>query len=61
MSGEITHLSNSQLDLLLSCARRYYLRRILQVDLKEVPSWWLVGGSSVHLLTETYERRLIAA
>lgn len=51
------HLSNSQLNGLLSCQYRYYLERILRVDVPEIPAWWFIGGSTVHQLAERYELR----
>ena len=57
MSGRrIHHLSNSQLNELLACAWRYKLRRIDGVSIPEVPAWWLIGGTTVHSLTETWEK-----
>ncbi len=56
--GELPpHLSNSQLNSLLACAHRYYLERILRVDVPQIPAWWFVGGDTVHKLAEKFELR----
>lgn len=51
---EVTHLSNSQLGTLLACAHRWLLQKHHKA--KEISAWWNVGGSSVHTLTEEWER-----
>jgi hypothetical protein len=53
----ISHLSNSQINELLACSYRWYLRRVAGVDIPEVPAWWLLGGTTVHTVAEKWERQ----
>lgn len=54
--NEIDHLSNSQLNGLLSCQWRYYLERVLGLRRADVPAWYFIGGNTVHAVTEKWER-----
>jgi hypothetical protein len=49
------------MDAILSCARRWELARLRGLAEPEMPCWWLVGGHSVHLLSQRYEERLLLA
>lgn len=50
------HVSHSQLTSWAErCQKQWFLRRIAGAP--EVPSWWLVGGSTVHVVTEELDRR----
>jgi hypothetical protein len=48
------HFSYSSLSSYMQCGKRYFLEKIAHVP--ELPSWWFVGGSAVHELTELYDR-----
>lgn len=50
------HISYSQLSTWLDCGWKYYLSRIVKVP--EEGSWWLPGGSAVHLATERFDKAL---
>jgi hypothetical protein len=47
------HVSYSSLMDWLSCGWMYYLSRVKQV--KEIPAWWLYGGTAVHRATEMWD------
>lgn len=47
------HFSYSSLTTYMECNHKWYLSKIARVP--EIPSWWLVGGSAVHTLTEIYD------
>lgn len=47
------HVSYSSLIDWLSCGWMYYLSRIRQA--KELPAWWLYGGTAVHRATELWD------
>lgn len=47
------YVSHSAMNTWLSCGWSYYLSRIQQVP--QNPSYWLVGGKSVHTATEIYD------
>lgn len=47
------HFSYSSLTTYMECGQKYFLQKIAHVP--EVPSWWLLGGSAVHTLTEIYD------
>lgn len=47
------HFSYSSLSSYLKCGQQYYLEKIAKVP--EIPSWWFVGGTAVHTLTEIYD------
>lgn len=50
------HVSHSQLTSWAErCQKAFQLRRIQGAP--EVPAWWLVGGSTVHEVTEELDRR----
>lgn len=49
------HFSYSSLNSYMGCGQRYWLEKIARVP--EIPSWWLVAGSSVHKVTEEYDTR----
>jgi hypothetical protein len=50
------HVSHSQLTSWAErCQKQFQLRRIQGAP--EVPAWWLVGGSTVHEVTEELDRR----
>ncbi len=48
------HFSYSSLSTYMQCGQQYFLQKIAHVP--EIPSWWFVGGSAVHELTELYDR-----
>ena len=48
-----SYVSHSGLSTWLNCGWQFYLSRIQKVP--ENPSYWLVGGSSVHEATEVYD------
>jgi hypothetical protein len=48
------YISHSAMSTWLNCGWSYYLSRIQKVP--ENPSYWLVGGKSVHECTEWYDR-----
>lgn len=48
------HFSYSSLSTYLQCGQQYFLQKIAHVP--EIPSWWFVGGSAVHELTELYDK-----
>jgi hypothetical protein len=50
------HVSYSSLTTYLDCGWKYYLTRVEKVS--EIPAWYLVGGSAVHVATELYDRDL---
>lgn len=52
-----TYVSYSALSTWLDCGWQYYLTRLVKEE--ERPSWWLVGGSAVHLATETFDNELL--
>lgn len=47
------HFSYSSLSSYMQCGQRYFLEKIAHVP--EIPSWWFVGGSAVHTVTEMYD------
>lgn len=50
------HVSHSQLTSWAErCQKEFFLRRIARAP--ELPAWWLVGGSTVHEVTEELDRR----
>lgn len=50
------HVSHSQLTSWASrCQKAFFLERLAGAP--EVPAWWLVGGSTVHEVTEELDRR----
>jgi putative RecB family exonuclease len=51
------YVSYSALTTWLECGWKYYLTRLQK--LPEKPSWWLVGGSAVHLATEKYDKAML--
>lgn len=55
MSRDIVppHFSYSSLSSYMQCGQRYFLEKIAHVP--EVPSWWFLGGGTVHELTEMYD------
>lgn len=44
------YVSYSAMSTFLECGHKYYLTRMVKVD--EHPGWWLVGGNTVHKITE---------
>lgn len=50
---QVSYVSYSQLETLLSCGEKYRLTKIVQVP--EQPAWYLIGGSAVHAATEAYD------
>lgn len=48
------HVSYSALTTYLDCGWKYYLTRVVKA--KEQPTWYLAGGSAVHLATELYDK-----
>jgi hypothetical protein len=48
------HFSYSSLNSYMQCGQRYFLEKVAHVP--EIPSWWFVGGSAVHELTELYDK-----
>lgn len=52
------HISHSQVSTYLSCAKRYYLEKVVNVP--QVPAWWFVGGSAVHEVFEQYLKHRFA-
>lgn len=48
------HLSFSALTSYIRCGKAYELRKLAGVP--EHPSWWSIGGSCVHQVTEEYDR-----
>lgn len=50
------HASYSQLTSWLDCGERYFLSR--GTTLPDLPSWALIGGSTVHAVTEKMDRLL---
>lgn len=48
------HLSFSALTSYIRCGKAYQLRRLAGAP--EHPSWWSIGGSTVHQVTETIDR-----
>jgi putative RecB family exonuclease len=51
-----THASYSQLDTWMTCGEKYWLQKA--TDIPNKPSWALLGGSTVHSLTEEIDRDL---
>lgn len=51
---DIELLSFSQLNGWAGCGERYWLERVVKVP--ETPAWALIGGSTVHELTENYDK-----
>ena len=51
------HLSRSQLDTYSDCGTKWLLQRGLSVP--QTPAWALIGGSTVHEVTEVYDRALM--
>ena len=47
------HFSYSSLSSYLQCGERYRLEKIEKVP--EIPSWWFVGGSAFHAVSEIYD------
>ncbi len=47
------HFSYSSMSSWMQCGQQYYLQKMAHVP--ELPSWWLVGGSAVHAVTEQYD------
>ena len=47
-------LSHSSVNDMLSCPKKYQLRKIVQVE--ERPGWAALGGKAVHAAVEKYER-----
>lgn len=54
-----THYSHSQLSEYARCGKSYQLRR--RQNAPTTMSWWLVGGSAVHLAIERYNLSLVDA
>ena len=50
------HLSYSSKSAYLGCGERFRLEKVEKVQ--GIPSWAMVGGSAVHALTESLDRRL---
>lgn len=48
------HISHSQMTTWLDCGWAYFLGK--SIGVKEIPSWWLIGGSAVHEATEAYDK-----
>lgn len=48
------HVSYSAFTTWLDCGYKYVLTRGAKVQ--ETPSWWFVGGNTVHEATETLDR-----
>jgi PD-(D/E)XK nuclease superfamily len=48
------HFSYSSLSSYMQCGQRYFLEKIAHVP--EIPSWWFVGGSAVHKVTELWDQ-----
>lgn len=44
------YVSYSAMSTFLDCGHKYFLTRMVKVD--EHPGWWLVGGNTVHKITE---------
>ena len=53
------HVSYSALTTYLDCGWKYYLTRVEKVI--EQPTWYLAGGSAVHIATEMYDKELFEA
>lgn len=51
---ELHHLSHSQHTSYLRCPHAYFLERVAKAP--AVPAWWFLGGSTVHYVTEMWER-----
>ena len=49
-----SHVSYSAITTWLDCGFKYYLSRIEKINGE--PSWWLVGGSSVHEASEAFDK-----
>jgi len=47
------HVSYSSLTTWLDCGWKYYLSRVEEIQ--EVPSWYLLGGTTLHKATELYD------
>lgn len=50
----VEHLSHSQLTTWAGCGERYRLERVLK--LPQLPGWALIGGSTLHEMTENYDK-----
>lgn len=50
----VAHLSHSQHSTMLRCPKCYELERLQGAP--TIPAWWFLGGSTVHQVTETYDR-----
>lgn len=48
------HVSHSQKNSFAECPERFRLERVFKVP--QAPSWWLIGGSALHLATETWDK-----
>jgi hypothetical protein len=48
------HVSHSQKNSFAECPERFRLERVWKVP--QAPSWWLIGGSALHLATETWDQ-----
>lgn len=51
------HLSHSQFNNYTTCGERYRLERVVRVPKR--PGWSLIGGNTVHTLTEEHDLRLL--
>jgi hypothetical protein len=51
------HVSHSQLGDWLRCQKQFQLKRIQRAP--KVPAWWLVGGSTIHEVTEDLDKRSV--
>jgi hypothetical protein len=54
--GGARRLSYSQFSSYVTCAKQYQLSRVVKV--REVPAWYLVGGTTVHRITESIDALL---
>lgn len=52
------HFSHSQHTSMLRCPKAYELDRIQHAP--SIPAWWFLGGSTVHQVTETYDRLIFS-
>lgn len=52
------HMSHSAAVSYLRCPKSYELERLS--GMTPVPAWWFIGGTTVHNVTETYDRLLLS-
>src|SRR5258707_11870192 len=51
---DLNYMSHSKYTGMLWCSKQYELGRLAGAP--ALPAWWFIGGSTVHEVTEAYDR-----